>query len=302
MYNHHIDTFIAVANNGSFNKAGEVFHLTAASMSKHIDDLESILGEKLFIRGPKGVTLTEQGKVFYAECQKLIRLSEEIIAHTKNIQQPGEETIVIGYSPLAPIDRFNQICATSLRLSKYKIQVISFNDVLNNDRYGSGSTSTIPEIGFGIGNDIKEYADTDFFSICSSKLTCAIPSSHSLTKKTKLSINDLYGETLYFPSRGNARFAQSFFLQITEKHPEIKVEIPSIFYDMDLINTCAVGKKILVAFDIWGNIHPNLVNLPVDWDYKTDYGLIWKKNARKTVLNFVKLFIAEWTRRFPSEE
>lgn len=290
MYNHHIDSFIAVVNCGSFNKAGELFHMTPASMSKHIDDLETILGVKLLIRKKTGITLTAPGKLFFEECHRLIQLSEEIKAHTRNEEQPDKKPIIIGTSPLISLSRFNQICAASPAIRKYKFRMVPYGESINHNVSAYSNASNSPEISVGGGKSITDFPETDFIAMEKAKLTCVVPASHALARKKTLSTEDLKGETLLFPSRGNADLAQNFLLKMRERCPEIKVEIPPIFYDLDLINSCAVEKRMLVGFDIWDNIHPGLVNLPVDWDFETEYGLIWRKDARKEVQDFIKAF------------
>ena len=63
-----------------------------------------------------------------------------------------------------------------------------------------------------------------------------------------------------------------------------------VFYDLEVINKCAQANRILLGFNIWDNIHPGMVNLPVDWEWSTPYGIHWKKSARQEVLDFAKDF------------
>ncbi len=57
--------FYEVANCGNITHASEKLNITQPAISKSIKNLESQLGGDLFIRTQKGVTLTEEGKVFY---------------------------------------------------------------------------------------------------------------------------------------------------------------------------------------------------------------------------------------------
>ena len=58
MYNHQLETFIRVADAGSFNKAAEESYITPTAIIKQIKLLEDSLGVKLFERTRRGLTLT----------------------------------------------------------------------------------------------------------------------------------------------------------------------------------------------------------------------------------------------------
>lgn len=50
---------------GSISKAANQLYISQPAITKAIKKLESELDIKLFNRGSKGVTLTENGKIFY---------------------------------------------------------------------------------------------------------------------------------------------------------------------------------------------------------------------------------------------
>ena len=64
MYNPQLETFLRVADAGSFNKAAEEAFITVPAVIKQINLLEEKLGLTLFVRTHKGVTLTESGNRF----------------------------------------------------------------------------------------------------------------------------------------------------------------------------------------------------------------------------------------------
>lgn len=57
----HLKHFIAVAENGSINRASEAIGITQAGLTKSIRALEFQLSAELFARSTRGVTLTAQG-------------------------------------------------------------------------------------------------------------------------------------------------------------------------------------------------------------------------------------------------
>lgn len=62
MYNPQLDTFIKVADAGSFNKAAEDSFITPTAVIKQINLLERSLDVKLFERTHRGLKLTKAGQ------------------------------------------------------------------------------------------------------------------------------------------------------------------------------------------------------------------------------------------------
>ena len=54
--------FEATGVHHSFTKAADALSVTQSAISRHVINLESVLGVKLFERRPQGLELTEQGK------------------------------------------------------------------------------------------------------------------------------------------------------------------------------------------------------------------------------------------------
>lgn len=61
MYSHYLDTFICVADIGSFSRAGEEMFISATAVMKQINQMEVKLGVQLFERTSKGLVLTPAG-------------------------------------------------------------------------------------------------------------------------------------------------------------------------------------------------------------------------------------------------
>lgn len=71
--------FVASADAGSFSAAAENLHYAQSNLSNRIKQLEDELGEPLFYRYKRGVSLTAKGKVFYDYAVQVIKLSEEAV-------------------------------------------------------------------------------------------------------------------------------------------------------------------------------------------------------------------------------
>lgn len=80
--------FVSTADAGSFSAAAEKLSYAQSNLSTRIRLLEEELGEPLFYRGRKGVTLTAKGQVFYEYALQLLRLSEEAVNAVQNLDEP----------------------------------------------------------------------------------------------------------------------------------------------------------------------------------------------------------------------
>lgn len=87
MYNRHLDTFIQVADSGSFLKAADKLYISANAVTKQINLLESHLDVKLFNRSTQGLELTEAGKLIYTEAKKMIRHSKTVLQKAHELEQ-----------------------------------------------------------------------------------------------------------------------------------------------------------------------------------------------------------------------
>jgi len=65
-------SFEAAARHLSFTATGEELHLTQAAVSQHIKSLEQYLGQPLFIRMPRSLRLTDQGRAYQRRIEPLL--------------------------------------------------------------------------------------------------------------------------------------------------------------------------------------------------------------------------------------
>lgn len=59
------------------------------------------------------------------------------------------------------------------------------------------------------------------------------------------------------------------------------------FYDTSIFNECEQMNYLMETLDIWTDIHPSLVTLPMEWEYKISYGIVYAKKPSKAVAEFI---------------
>lgn len=69
--------FLAVAREGKITAAAEKLHITQPTLSKQLMELEEELGKKLFERGKRKITLTEEGLFLQKRAQEIVQLADK---------------------------------------------------------------------------------------------------------------------------------------------------------------------------------------------------------------------------------
>ena len=69
--------FLAVAREQSITAAAETLHITQPTLSKQLRELEEELGKKLFSRGTRKITLTEEGMFLRKRAQEIVELADK---------------------------------------------------------------------------------------------------------------------------------------------------------------------------------------------------------------------------------
>ena len=102
MYNPQLETFLRVADAGSFNKAAELSYITPTAVIKQINLLETDLNVKLFERTHRGLKLTKAGISLYNDAKYIIQYCRDSVTRAKNAMQEDDNVIRIGTSPMTP--------------------------------------------------------------------------------------------------------------------------------------------------------------------------------------------------------
>ena len=290
MYNPILDTFITVADCGSFTSAAEKLYISPTAVMKQMNTLETHLGLILTMRTQSGIKLTASGQVIYRNAKLMIEYSRKSIAEANAAEHAANTTFCVGTSLLNPAKPFMDLW---YRVNKdfpgYKLHLVPFED--NHD----GILSEIEKLGekfdFLIGVcDSKAWLSLcSFLPLGSYRKMVAVSREHRLASKQKIEISDLYGETLMMVRRGDSGINDFIRRDIEKNHPQIKIEDTPQFYDLSVFNRCAETNNVLLTIECWQEVHPALVTIPVKWDYEIPYGLLYSNDAPEDVLRFVDM-------------
>lgn len=88
---HHLRYFWVVASEGSLRKAAEKLNVSQPTISAQIAALEDVLGEKLFLRSARGLSLTETGQHALSYASEIFALGNEFLHSVK--QRPTKRPL-----------------------------------------------------------------------------------------------------------------------------------------------------------------------------------------------------------------
>lgn len=117
--------FLTVAEIGNITKAANSMHLTQPTLSRQLQDLERELGQKLFVRGSKSVTLTPEGMVLRKRAQEIMELVEKTENEFFSIKDDVSGDIFIGAGETKTI----KLIADVMKTLQKKYQKIKFHIV-----------------------------------------------------------------------------------------------------------------------------------------------------------------------------
>ncbi len=288
MYNNILDTFIAVADCGSLTKAAERLYISPTAVMKQMNTLESHLELKLIYRTPSGIRLTAAGEVIYQDAKFIIDYSKKSIANAKNALHLNDTTFCVGTSLLNPAKPFMDLWyQVNKDFPDYKLRLIPFED--NHE----GILAEISQLGEKFDFLIGVCDSKAWLNLCNMlplgryQKMIAVPREHHLAGKSRINLEDLYGETLMMVKRGDSDVNDFLRNDLEKHHPKIHLEDTPQFYDLSVFNHCAETGKVLLTIECWRDVHPGLVSIPVNWDYSIPYGLLYSLNARESVLKFI---------------
>lgn len=90
-----LESFVVVAEQGSFSQAARILHISQPSISTHIGALEKELGVKLLNRTTKKVSLTKEGADIYEYALGIFNLTKRI---RERGQDPSRQVLQLGAS------------------------------------------------------------------------------------------------------------------------------------------------------------------------------------------------------------
>lgn len=284
MYNPQLETFIRVADAGSFNKAAEASFITPTAVIKQINLLEADLGLRLFDRTHRGLTLTKAGKSLYKDTKYIIGYCRDSVTRARNAMQEDTDIIRIGTSPMTPAQILVKLWPKiHAQCPEIKFQLVPFENTPENAKEILANLGQNIDVIAGIFDEtMLNLRQCAGFEISREPICCAVSIHHKLADKNLLAVKDLYGENLMLMHRGWSHYVDRLRDDIWQNHKEINI-VDFDFYDVGVFNRCENTDDILMVVDAWYGVHPLLKVIPVEWEHTIPYGLLYSPKPSDTV-------------------
>lgn len=292
MFHPNIEVFVQVADCGSFSKAAAARFCSPVSIMNQINALEWRVGIKLLERTNHGVELTPAGQSLYEDSKKIMAASEGAIRRARHLAGSEQGIIRLGTSFLRPCKPLLDVwAAIDAERTDFQIRIIPFDD----------SPASLTAMLESLGKDIDCFVGPcDAFlwkkryNICllaQQRCCVALSKKHRLAGKKQLTWNDLEGESLMLVKRGVSPVLDRMRDEIDTDHKNIHlIDIPNI-YDAEAFNQCEQFGYLMETPEIWADVHPSLVTLPMEWEYTMPYGVVYAKKPSVIFNEFIKIII-----------
>jgi DNA-binding transcriptional LysR family regulator len=95
----HLRYFAAVAEDGQVSRAARTLYMTQPALSQALRHLELELGVALFVRHPRGVTLTRAGEDVLARARETLAAADSVLAAAAAHQRGRQGELIVGALP-----------------------------------------------------------------------------------------------------------------------------------------------------------------------------------------------------------
>lgn len=195
----HLRYAIAIADEGHLTRAAERLGIQQPPLSQQIKALETHIGAPLFHRLPRGMALTEAGRIFIERARQIIADVDLAVESTRRVARGDAGRLAIGFITSAA---FHPFIATTIRALRDRSPGVALQveEGTTSDLLQSLRSNRI-DAGF-IRWPIEDASDLRFEHLLDEELIVALPERHpfsaprvNTSDAPPLPLADLAGET-----------------------------------------------------------------------------------------------------------
>ena len=287
MYNPQLDTFIKVAEAGSFSKAAQALFITPTAVIKQMNLLESRLGVTLFHRSHQGLSLSRAGESLLDDARHIVCYSQDAVARARVADRAEKHVIRVGMSLLTPTAPLSELWPRIReRCPGMSMQIVTFENTPEAPRTLASLGQDIDVI-LGVFDDLMlRERGCAGLEISRELLCCAVPTGSELAERERITPDDLRSQTLMLIRRGWTEATDRLRDRIRTDYPDIAIE-DFDQYRADAFNHCANEGCAMASIGLWRDVQPALVTLPTDWGLSLSYGVLHAPEPSEHVAEFL---------------
>jgi DNA-binding transcriptional LysR family regulator len=189
----HLRSFLAVAEALNFTKAAARLRVGQPALSRQVQDLEDEIGVDLLHRGPRGVTLTAEGKLFLEEAGDLLKRADASVEKVRSLARGEYGELHIGYAPSPTVEILPPALA-AFQKSVPRIKVVLHD--LSTGELIAGLRNTTLEIAITVPPLGDQTADIEFEVLRTYPLCVAMAAAHPFARLKSITLEKLVDEPL----------------------------------------------------------------------------------------------------------
>jgi len=264
--------FLAVAREETISAAAETLHVTQPTLSRQLMDLEEELGKKLFIRGNRKNTLTEEGMILRKRAEEVIELLDKTRAEVSASSDDVSGDIYIGGAETDGI----RFVAAMIRELRADYPQIVFN-------ISSGNAEDVTErldrglLDFGVLLDPADMSKYDYIKLPGLDAWGVLMRKDSpLAAKKTVKPRDLYGLPLIISNQSMVKNEISGWLG--GKYSKLNIVATyNLLFNASLMVEEGVGYALCLDKIIRISENSDLCFRPLEPRLEVGLNIIWKK-------------------------
>lgn len=275
--------FLALAQDKNFGRAAERLHISQPPLTRQIRALEQSVGAQLFHRTPKGVELTEVGKVLLEEAPNLLAVAQRTQERVQRSAQGLAGRLDIGLFTSSVLDVIPRIL-TSFHAQRPDVQLGLHT--MNKPQQIEALLERRIDIGFNRLVPITPGIKVEV--VARERMLVALPKNHALCTHETLSLAELEDQPMIvypnLPVSGLAQKVAEAFRR-EERRLHVVQEVEDVLTSLSLVSA-GFGVCITTAPAARLGL-PNVVYRPLysPWLPDIELNCLYREGDRSILLN-----------------
>ena len=273
---------VTLADELSFTRAAKKLYVAQPALSRHIKEIERLVGTKLFDRSTRQVALTPAGAVFVEEARAALIHSERAGRLAKAVARDATSSLLIGFSPHYNFELLQL-------LKKRTVSCFGTRGVTFTSSYTQEQINRILDGTWDVGLcffPVKE-PDLNAVALIEEPVSVVLSKDHKLAQKRggKIWHRDLKDETVILFSRKiHAGFSHELneFWTAIGYAPKETQDVNTITEALALVS--AGAGIAFVKSSLRSMLSPSMqmLNFPMEETFKVRMGVLSRKMGRSS--------------------
>jgi DNA-binding transcriptional LysR family regulator len=280
----HLRYFVGVGEEQHFGRAAERLQIAQPALSRQIQDLEREVGFLLFERLPRGVRLSEAGKVFLSDARRILQDVDDAKRRAERIALGQAGTLRVGIATAVSwhglvVNAFREFRRRQPDVELVLHHMVSVHQVeaVVADRLDAGFAAAVT----------PWHEDLEHRQFALDRMVLAVPKGHSLTKRGRIRLRDLRDTPFIWFHRW---VNPAFYDQMMEACARGGLSAPHVVQEATDRDTvlgcvqCQIGIAWVTESTRW-HCPRGVALLPVaDMNVRLPFNVIWKKDNGSPLL------------------